>query len=66
VYVWGTNKFGNLGLGHTKYVARPKLSPYLENIVKVAVGGDHALALDGTSLNTKILIYSSWRGLGNG
>lgn len=49
VFVWGTGSMCELGLGpdaKTKEVKRPRLNPLLKNIVDVAVGGMHTLALD--------------------
>ena len=45
VYVIGSNKYGQLGLGddHTRVVA--KLNPNLNNIVSVSAGYDYSLAL---------------------
>lgn len=49
VFVWGSGSMCELGLGpnaKTKEVKRPRLNPFLKNIVDFAVGGMHTLALD--------------------
>lgn len=49
VFVWGTGSMCELGLGpdaKTKEVKRPRLNPLLKDIVDIAVGGMHTLALD--------------------
>lgn len=52
VWVWGENDEGELGLGDTVNRSAPTLNPNLENIVQVAAGFNHALAVkkDGTVL----------------
>lgn len=45
VFAWGSNKNGALGLGHEKKQNVPQLSPYLNDVVAIAGGSAHTLAL---------------------
>jgi len=50
VFSWGFNGNGELGLGSSDYQDihyLPQKIPYLSNIVAIAAGWNHALALDG-------------------
>jgi alpha-tubulin suppressor-like RCC1 family protein len=49
VFSWGSNGNGELGIGTIDYKdihSVPKKIPYLSNIIAIAAGKDHALALD--------------------
>ena len=46
VYSWGQNQYGQLGLGDTAERLIPTLIPGLSNIVAVAAGEYHSVALD--------------------
>ena len=47
LFSWGNNQYGQLGLGHT---ATPQttmcLIPSIQNIVDIASGGNHSMAID--------------------
>jgi alpha-tubulin suppressor-like RCC1 family protein len=51
VACWGSNEFGQLGLGTSgpgKFENRPKLIPNLSNVSRIALGNRHTCALQST------------------
>jgi hypothetical protein len=52
VYSWGSNSYGQLGLGHEKSTSSPKyISTFKEKqIVRISAGGSCSAALTSTSL----------------
>src|SRR5690606_7302350 len=46
VFSFGTNKCGQLGLGHNKDSNIPELIPNLHHIKQISCGGDHSLVLN--------------------
>jgi len=46
VYSWGSNEFGQLGLGHTKMIDRPTKIPTLSKITKICAAHNHVIALN--------------------
>lgn len=51
VFTWGTSKRGQLGLGrHVEAAPQPRRVPGLLDVVLVAAGWGHALALTGVRL----------------
>jgi alpha-tubulin suppressor-like RCC1 family protein len=58
VYAWGSNESCQLGLGPKApvYVRRPALIANLRNIVKLAAGNEHSVAL---SKNAELYTWGS-------
>ncbi|HMY00893.1 MAG TPA: hypothetical protein PKC44_14065, partial [Agitococcus sp.] len=46
VWTWGTNNFGQLGLGNNNSQTSPTKITVLSNVVQIAAGHSHALAMD--------------------
>ena len=57
LYVWGANKDGQLGLGHTINKKSPQKLIFHEPIVSVSCGGYHTIAL--TSILVKIYVWGN-------
>src|ERR1035441_6552934 len=47
VWAWGTNQFGELGLGTNKVILSPARVANLTNVISIASGALHSLAVQG-------------------
>ena len=48
VYAWGLGSSGQLGLGSTSSVSTPTIVPGLSNVIAIAAGNTHSLAVTST------------------
>lgn len=62
VYSWGSNKFGQLGIGDVNQSAYPRMieTLYCRRIVNVAAGQYHSLAVDDNGRFVFLLTYYSY------
>ncbi|MBP2000772.1 alpha-tubulin suppressor-like RCC1 family protein [Paenibacillus shirakamiensis] len=42
---WGSNSYGQLGMGNTKDIKTPTINPFLKGVTQLAAGYTHSLAL---------------------
>jgi alpha-tubulin suppressor-like RCC1 family protein len=65
VWTWGTNNYGQLGIGNNVWKSTPQIVPNLTGVTKIAMGENHTLALKSDN-TVRAWGWNEYGQLGNG